>query len=525
MSSRRSPRSARDPSSLRTPGAALTCAAVVTLTSFGGCTTDNPREVYRSASAVRPPASGGASSTVGRGGGTDGTNGASAGNGEPTGSTRGGSNGTSSSHGGTSSPSSGGGPNRGGSDASGHAAKGGNTAAGAAGGAIPGSAGEGGELGVAGEGNPPPDDGCGDPPISTEPFSKRALRSAAAECAMWHYCRFAARASTLDTRVSIHVAAPSAETLELARTAWRDAMSTWSTVELFQFGPLASSADSAGRDGVHGEGIRDLVYSWPLDTRCRVEEQLASQAYKQGFGGVLVSSRGLTALEYLLFYEGNDTACNPGSATANVFGSLETGELAARKLAYLGAVSRDVLENARHLVDRWAPAGGDFFETFVAAQGYEDEQQALTILGWALLYVEREVKDWKLGIPAGFTLSQPVNGPEAVFAHAGTDAIVENLRGFRRLFQGCGPAGEGLGFDDWLTAAGHGELGADILRALDAAEAAAESFPPLDAATPAELESFYFTVKALTNLLKSDLFGAGSPLNLKLPMTVQGDTD
>ena len=498
---------------------------MLALASFGACTTDNPREVYRNASAARPPASGGSSSSVGRGGSSNGPSGSGDGSRDPTGSPRGGSDGASSSRGGTSSPGTGATPGSEETGGSSAAPLGGGNGSGASGGAVLGSAGEGGDLGAAGADNSPPDDGCGDPPVSTEPFSKRALRTAAGQCALWHYCRFAARASALDAAVSAHVTTPSIAALEHARAAWRDAFRIWSTVELFQFGPLASSADSAGRDGVHGEGIRDLVYAWPLDTRCRVEEQLASQAYKNGFGSVLVSSRGLTALEVLLFYEGNDTACNPGTATANVFASLARDELAARKLAYLGAVSSDVLANAYRLVERWNPAGGNFLATFVDAAGYEDEQQALTVLGWALLYVEREVKDWKLGIPAGFTLSQPVNGPEAVFARDGTEAIVENLRGFRRLFQGCGPAGEGLGFDDWLTAAGHGELGTDILRALDAAEAAAQRFPPLDAATPAELESFYFTVKALTNLLKSDLFGAGSPLNLKLPMTVQGDTD
>ncbi len=510
------------PSPLYT-SASLAWATLATLASFGACATDNPREVYRSASAARGPTSGGASSSAARGGSTHETTGGSGGSGEPAGSMRGGSDGASSSRGGTRSSGWGAGPTRGGT--TGTDGKGGTTGSGASGGTMRGSSGEGGDLGTGGEGNPLPDDGCGEPPISTQPFSKSALRSAAGECAIWHYCKFASRAAALDARIGGHVTRPSADTLERARTAWREAMSAWSTVELFQFGPLASSADSAGRDGVHGEGIRDLVYSWPLDARCRVEEELASQAYKNGFGGVLVSSRGLTALEYLLFYEGSDTACNPGTATANVFASLDADDLAARKLGYLGAVSGDVLANAHRLLERWDPAGGNFLATFVAAQGYEDEQQALTILGWALLYVEREVKDWKLGIPAGFTLNQPVNGPEASFAHAGTEAVVQNLRGFRRLFQGCGPAGEGLGFDDWLDAAGHGELGADILRALDAAETTAATFPPLDAATPTELESFYFTVKALTNLLKSDLFGAGSPLNLKLPMTVQGDTD
>jgi hypothetical protein len=64
-----------------------------------------------------------------------------------------------------------------------------------------------------------------------------------------------------------------------------------------------------------------------------------------------------------------------------------------------------------------------------------------------------------------------------------------------------------------------------MLGALSGAEAAAESFPPLDAATGPELQGLYAAVKGLTDLLKSDLFGAGSPLNLELPDGVASDTD
>ena len=101
----------------------------------------------------------------------------------------------------------------------------------------------------------------------------------------------------------------------------------------------------------------------------------------------------------------------------------------------------------------------------------------------------------------------------------------ENLRGFRSLFQGCGEDGEGLGFDDWLVEAGHEELANRIITALGVAEDAVAATPPLEQATPAELETLYRAVKALTDPLKSELFGAGSPLNLKLPDGVASDTD
>ena len=106
-----------------------------------------------------------------------------------------------------------------------------------------------------------------------------------------------------------------------------------------------------------------------------------------------------------------------------------------------------------------------------------------------------------------------------------TAAIRENLRGFRGLFQGCGPDGEGLGFDDWLSEAGHAELASDILTAYGAAQAAADAAPELDQASPEQLEQLYQVVKHLTDLLKNDLFGAGSPLGLSLPKGIEGDTD
>jgi hypothetical protein len=100
-----------------------------------------------------------------------------------------------------------------------------------------------------------------------------------------------------------------------------------------------------------------------------------------------------------------------------------------------------------------------------------------------------------------------------------------NLLGFRALFEGCGPDGEGLGFDDWLSEAGYPELAADMIDAWKAAFAVAEAFPAFPAATKPELQAFHASVKALTDLLKADFFGDGSPLALKLPAGLEGDTD
>jgi hypothetical protein len=387
-------------------------------------------------------------------------------------------------------------------------------------------------LSDAGDGNggaptmmPDPDPlGCGERPVSEAAFSRQALRAAAADCAMWHYCRAETTLTTLRDSVQAQdddaTLAPDA-----ARAAWRAAMQAWSAVELFQFGPLGSSVESAGRDPVHGQGIRDLIYAWPAVARCKVEDQVIGRGYEQSWSTISISARGLFGLEYLLFYEGGDTICNPNGSTAKTWATFDAATLSQAKLDYASALTGDVLSHVQTLRQLWSPEGQDFRQTFIDATGYESEQQALNVVAWSLIYVEREVKDWKLGIPAGVTMNAPVTSGESTFALGSSENVRKNLQGFRALFQGCGPNGEGLGFDDWLGEAGQPDLASDMIAALDTAEAAAAGFPPLEQASPQQLQELYAAVRGLTNLLKSDFFGPGSVLNLELPAGVEGDTD
>lgn len=373
----------------------------------------------------------------------------------------------------------------------------------------------------AGDGGPIADE-CGDPPVSDEAFSRAALLGAAADCAAWHYCRFERAAVSLRDKARALEIEASEETLHAARIAWREAMLRWSQVELFQFGPVAP----ATVDQYHGKGIRNLVYAWPRTSRCQVEEQVALQRFlTDGVGKVLINARGLFASEYLLFYPGQDHGCSATSQTASAWAGFDEVELAKRKRLYAKAIADDIADRAQQIVDAWSPGAGHFKQKLVAADGYGSDQEALNVIAWSLVYIEREVKDWKLGIPAGYSAMAPVDGPESPYAGIATDNIRANLRGFRSLFQGCGHNGEGIGFDDWLTAAGHGELADDVLDAWKEAQDLADAFPPLHTASVSEIDAFYQAVKKLADLLKADLFGPGSPLNLKLPATLEGDTD
>ncbi len=378
-----------------------------------------------------------------------------------------------------------------------------------------------------GTGGSAPTFDCGSPPVSQpETFTREALRSAAAECATWHFCQFEGVAGELEDAVRRYEGDRSPEKLAAAQTSWRTAMAVWSHLEVFQFGPLAA----ADMDVYQGQALRAFIYYWPYAARCKVEEQLASQKYAtSGMANVLTTGRGLTALEYLLFYGGSDTTCLAITPTAKTWATLGAAEIANRKVAYAVALADDVHTQAENLSTVFAPNGGNYEQKFVSASGYQDnEQEAMNVLAWALIYIEREVKDWKLGVPAGYTATwpgDPTSPFEAPYAQVATENLRANLRGFRSLFQGCGENGEGVGFDDWLRAVGQASLADDMVAAYENAQSVVDALPPLHQASPAQIDAAYQAVKALTDLLKADFFGAGSALNLKLPATLEGDND
>lgn len=361
---------------------------------------------------------------------------------------------------------------------------------------------------------------CGAAPFSTQDFTKKRLLENVGECAAHHVCLFASQAIELERRVSEYAAEPTAQHLNLARIAWVQAMDAWALSVPAQFGPVASVAS----DSYHGRGIGAFIHAWPSLNRCEVEKQVATRAYEeQGFQRVLPGARGLSALEYLLFYAGDDTSCASNSSTAKAWTELSPSEISEAKRDYAKAVAFDLVSKAEALVNVWASGGEDFGSTLTSATGYGSEQEALNVVSWSLLYIYEVVRDLKVGPLAG--IGTALFNPETPYALVDVQSIRANIAAFRALFQGCGANHRGLGFDDWLSAAGAEELSRDILDALDTIEAHAAELPPLHQASAEQMAHFYADLKVLSDLLKEELFGSGSVINLKLPASAASDTD
>lgn len=366
-------------------------------------------------------------------------------------------------------------------------------------------------------------------PVELEPFSKAALLRATAACAVEQYEAFAQHAHALSRAVALLNEQSSA--LPDAQQAFVDAILSFQIVEQFRIGPAARAMDPGGKD------LRDWLYAYPQINRCQVDRNLVSEVYLTDFDDVLLNARGLGVLEYLLFERGDSNTCSVG-IDINVHGSwaeLSQAELDARRAEYAGVVADDIARRADELVAQWVPSEGNFHASLVDAGSgsgvFASQQAALNAVSHALFYLEKEVKDYKLGWPLGLvaecTSGSCPGAAELPYSGQSGPSISQNLRGFRLLFEGCGADYAGIGFDDWLRAADpDGDLGERMLLRLTEAESAVSALPRLleDAFydAPDEARAVHAAVKKVTDLLKTEFV---TVLNLDLPMTAEGDND
>jgi predicted lipoprotein len=337
-------------------------------------------------------------------------------------------------------------------------------------------------------------------------FTKEALLGAMGTCAASRSHTFRERAAALDAAVKAYAAAPGAPTQMAAREAFSAAMDAWQTQEVLQYGPSAPSTMSPG-----GKDLRDHIYAWPQFGRCAVEEGVLAKVYESAtFGNLPINRRGLTTLEYLLFYEGSDTACTT-STDVTMWNALSVEERSARKLSYAAAASADVLKRAITLDEAWDPAKGNFVQTLktpgAANPVYTTMVSALQAVGLGPFYLDWTVKQWKLDEPlnTACTTAACLESPYSARAKAN---IRLNLEAARLVLEGCEAGYAGLGFDDLLASINQAPLAATLRTQLLAAEAALDAIEEADlsqafARDVASVQALRAAVANLTTTLKT----------------------
>src|SRR5688572_24838903 len=306
-------------------------------------------------------------------------------------------------------------------------------------------------------------------------------------------------------------------------------MSAWQQAELMQFGPVAMDSGA----------LHDVIYSWPTVATCAVDQDVMLRWQDPAAYDIstrLTNRRGLPALEYLLFHADLASTCPVTSAPPG-WAALPDADKQAARCGFAGVAAVDLAAQAQILVDAWSPAGGNYAGVLASAgqsgSPFASAHAALNVVTDAMFYLDWQVKDAKLGQPAGITMNScgTVQEPcprdlESQWAAHSKENILANLRGFQALFLGDTPSTPGgLGFDDFLVAAGAGELAATLTNDLPAAIVAVEAIPgTLDAAltaAPASVAAAHAALRLVTTNLKSQFL---TVLALDLPDELGDDT-
>jgi predicted lipoprotein len=319
-----------------------------------------------------------------------------------------------------------------------------------------------------------------------------------------------------------------------AHRRFESAFLAWQRGELLQLGPLGAATRVT-----LGEGLRDEIYSWPTTNLCRLDAALVSGPVpdETALSAALPTSKGFVVLEELLFNTSTTNACPP-NATINTDGSWAafamTPRLQERRGLFAVAVARHLEVTLRRAKDRWSGTGG-FGDRLVQAgtmgSPWRTAKDGLDDVFAGLFAVDRQVKDLKLGGPAGITPAcMAVSCPELAEApRSGLSikALTENLAALRAGFTGhFDVASQAPGFDDLLVERGAQALRDDMVGRLDEcqrlARAQSRSVQQLAVEDLDALQGLHACVKGFTDLLKSQFV---TTLSLRVPKEGAGDND
>ncbi|MCA9557925.1 MAG: iron-regulated protein, partial [Myxococcales bacterium] len=193
-------------------------------------------------------------------------------------------------------------------------------------------------------------------------------------------------ARALDTAINAFVDAPTAETLQDARDAWRAAREPYLQSEVFRFygGPIDDAED----------GPEGLINAWPLDEAyidyvvdmpdaglVQSDAALTTAALIEAneAGGEENIATGYHAIEFLLW--GQDMrADGPGDRPASDYvESMDgPGQYAERRALYLTTVSALLVSHLEDLTAAWAPDQDNYRKAFEGAPPREALRRVMT---------------------------------------------------------------------------------------------------------------------------------------------------
>lgn len=323
---------------------------------------------------------------------------------------------------------------------------------------------------------------------------------------------------------------------------WESVLTSFHKVDALAIGPMTEV------DPVTNLDVRAKLYSWPVTNLCRADKA----AYDIAFNGQIhetlpYNSKGLDALEYLLFAGTDAVKCNlKAHPMLTDWLALPTEAKAKSRCEVAVVLATELTALADKLKTKWDRQNGNFSKTLVDGSKYPSHKAAINEITNALFSLEA-VKDIRLGIPTGKNKKECTTGKcpersEHSFSKSAFTAIEARLEAFKLGFFGGSPNSvNAFGIDDYLKQGNHPEIAEKIARFIERAESSLKIVKAQgDLATLAaqiepeqcllsssdnrivELCSLYEDIRAITTTMKTEVLVA---LSLNAPPIYQGDND
>lgn len=286
---------------------------------------------------------------------------------------------------------------------------------------------------------------------ASDDLKRDAVRNYA-EGAYAMYSKSLASAQAMDAAIDRFVAGPSAVRLDAAKRAWLLARDDYGLTEIYRFydGPIDNEAD----------GPEGLINAWPLDEAYIdyvegnanagvvnnpadypvIDSALIVSINEEG--GEANVSTGWHAIEFLLW--GQDM--NDDGPGLRPLEDYTTNPNADRRATYLAVASDTLIGHLRDMVDAWAPGGGNYRASFLAAAPDEALRRIITGIG-----------EMSRGELAGerMTVAYEARSQEdehSCFADNTTADIIANARSVQIVYSGDYGSVAGVGIKDVVAA-------------------------------------------------------------------------
>ena len=235
----------------------------------------------------------------------------------------------------------------------------------------------------------------------------------------------------LNSAIAALQTTPNTTNLALAQARWKSARLYMKRVEPIYYGP----GTTFGLDAFLDSFMRGFnTCNKTTDCTTSVDSIIAGSAT---LNSAFVSSqgagvRGLPALEYLLFDNGAGS-----SAAADIVTAL-TG----RRLTILSLLSQDLWSNTTRIREGWDKGAGGYAGTFASAStsSITGDNPSLSLVVAAVLLIAENMKEMKLGYPAGFTTKSGgiirTDSVESPYSNHSLEELNASLKAIKIIYTG-----------------------------------------------------------------------------------------